>query len=216
MSKTCKYELMPLTYAYDALEPYIDADTMKIHHGKHVQAYTDNLNKALSELPELHSCSLEMILQHLEDVPEALRNVVRNNAGGVYNHNLFFDSMSADQKAAPGGDLAKAIDEAFGSFEEFKTQFKAAALGVFGSGWAWLAFHATEGLKIVKTPNQDTILHTGLQPLLLVDVWEHAYYLKYQNKRADYIDNWFRVINWDRVEERYRECRKNARASAES
>ncbi len=210
MSKTYKYELTPLPYAYDALEPYIDRATMGFHHDRHVQTYTDNLNKALDNVPQFHSWSLEKLLKHPEEIPESVRNAVRNNAGGVFNHDLFFASMRPNPRPAPGGDLAKAVDESFGDFGEFKAKFRAAALGVFGSGWAWFVLHPKDGLKILATPNQDTVLHLGVQPLLAVDVWEHAYYLNYQNRRADYLDNWFWVVDWEKVEERYREFRAQA------
>jgi len=195
------YVLPDLPYAFDALEPHIDAQTMEIHHDKHHGTYVTNLNNALegSELAEL---PIEELLQQLDRVPEDKRTAVRNNGGGHYNHSLFWTSMSPDGGGEPGGDLAGAIDSAFGSFSDFQAQLKAAGLGRFGSGWAWL-IHDGSGLAIVSTPNQDNPISDGKTPLVGVDVWEHAYYLRYQNRRPDYIDAWWNVVNWDEVASRF-------------
>jgi Fe-Mn family superoxide dismutase len=191
-----------LPYAYDALEPHIDARTMEIHHDKHHAAYVANLNKAVADYPDLGQKSVEDLLKDLNAVPEKIRTAVRNNGGGHYNHSLFWQMMKKDGGGAPTGDLAKAIDASFGNFGAFKEQFTKAAMSQFGSGWAWLVLDG-KTLKIEPTPNQDTPLSVGKIPLLGVDVWEHAYYLKYQNKRADYITAWWNVVNWDFVSERY-------------
>jgi Fe-Mn family superoxide dismutase len=200
------FTLPPLPYAYDALEPFIDAQTMQIHHDKHHAAYVANLNKAVAGWPEfqtrLGDISIEVLLKDLNSVPENIRTAVRNNGGGHYNHSLFWQMMKKNGGGEPSGDLAKAINSGFGSFSTFKDNFSKAALGQFGSGWAWLVFDGG-ALKIEPTPNQDTPLSTGKTQLLGLDVWEHAYYLKYQNKRADYVAAWFNVVNWDFVAERY-------------
>ena len=196
------FMLPPLPYAYDALEPYIDAQTMQIHHDKHHAAYMANLNKAIDETPIFGSLAIESLLQNLNSLPEKIRTAVRNNGGGHYNHSLFWQMMKKNGVGEPTGDLAKAIDTAFGSFSAFKDNFSKAALGQFGSGWAWLVLDGS-AVKIEPTPNQDSPLSSGKTPLLGLDVWEHAYYLKYQNKRADYITAWWNVVNWDFVAERY-------------
>lgn len=203
MKETYPFKLKPLPYAYEALEPYIDQETMHYHHDKHLQAYVDNLNKALEEHPELHGKTLIELLQNLESLPEAIQTAVRNNGGGVLNHNLYFDGMTPDSPKAPVGKLAEAIDRDFGSFEIFKEAFKKAALGRFGSGWAWLVSDKDGKLQIVSTPNQDVPMNLKVNPILEIDVWEHAYYLKYKNQRAAYIDNWFNVVDWNRAEELY-------------
>jgi Fe-Mn family superoxide dismutase len=195
------YTLPPLPYPFDALEPHIDARTMQIHHDKHHAAYVANLNKALAEHPDLAKQSVEDLLKDLSAVPEKIRPAVRNNGGGHYNHSLFWKMMKQNGGGQPAGKLAAAIDKSFGGFDTFKTQFTKAALGQFGSGWAWLVPDG-DILRIEATPNQDSPLSAGKQPLLGIDVWEHAYYLKYQNRRADYITAWFNVINWDYVAER--------------
>ncbi|HHX80959.1 MAG TPA: superoxide dismutase [Acholeplasmataceae bacterium] len=200
MKTTYPFELKPLPYAYDALEPFIDKETMHLHHDKHHQAYVNNLNKALENYPELHNKTLLELLQNLKKLPEEIQTAVRNNGGGVFNHNLFFDGMTPDSSKMPVGNLAKAIDRAFGSFENFKETFKKAALGRFGSGWAWLVSDENGDVKIVSTANQDVPLNLTVNPILEIDVWEHAYYLKYQNRRAEYIDNWFNVIDWNKAE----------------
>ena len=196
------FKLTALPYAFDALEPHIDSKTMEIHHGRHHQAYVTNLNKAVSGNADLAKTSLEELIRHLEDVPEAVRTAVRNNGGGHYNHTLFWQTMKKGGGGQPKGALAKAIEKKFGSFDKFKTDFSDAAMKVFGSGWAWLMLDEKE-LKIVSTPNQDVPLTHSKQPLLGLDVWEHAYYLKYQNKRVDYVSAFFNVIHWDYVAERF-------------
>jgi Fe-Mn family superoxide dismutase len=196
------FKLPPLPYGLDALEPHIDAKTMEIHHGRHHQAYVTNLNKAVATDKDLAATSLEELIRHLDDVPEAVRTAVRNNGGGHYNHSLFWQTMKKGGGGQPKGALAKAIDQKFGGFDKFKTDFSDAAMKVFGSGWAWLLLDEKE-LKIVSSPNQDTPLSHTKQPLLGLDVWEHAYYLKYQNKRADYVAAFFNVVNWDFVAERF-------------
>jgi Fe-Mn family superoxide dismutase len=193
------FELPPLPYAEDALEPHIDARTMSIHHDKHHAAYTTNLNNALANQPDLQGLSIEELLANLDRVPEAIRMTVRNNGGGYANHNLFWTIMGPNGGGEPTGALAQAIDAAFGGFAAFKEQFAKAATTRFGSGWAWLVVDNGR-LAITSTPNQDTPLMEGRKtPLLGLDVWEHAYYLKYQNRRPDYIEAWWNVVNWDQV-----------------
>jgi Fe-Mn family superoxide dismutase len=199
------FTLPPLPYAPDALEPHIDKATMEIHHGKHHNAYVTNLNKALESAPELANKSIEELLaNNLAAVPEGIRNAVRNNGGGHANHTLFWSIMGPNAGGAPVGNLAKAIDAAFGSFDAFKEKFAAAAVGRFGSGWAWLVKSGT-GVEITSTPNQDTPLMEGKFPVIGLDVWEHAYYLKYQNRRPDYIGAWWSVVNWQEAERRFNE-----------
>ncbi len=195
------YDVPPLSYDYGALEPHIDEATMRVHHDKHHQAYVDKVNAAL-EGTDLADAAIEDVLKDLSAVPEDKRTAVRNNGGGHYNHSLFWEWMSPDAGGAPDGDLGAAIDEAFGSFDDFKTKVKDAGVGQFGSGWAWLV-HDGSGLAVVSTANQDSPISDGKTPLLGVDVWEHAYYLKYQNKRPDYIDAWWNVVNWAKVAEGY-------------
>ncbi len=194
------YTVPPLPYAFDALEPHIDARTMEIHHDKHHQAYVDKLNDALAGT-DLDGTPIEQILGDLTQVPEDKRTAVRNNGGGHYNHGLFWESMSPDGGGEPDGDLKAAIDAAFGSFGDFQAKLKAAGIGQFGSGWAWLV-HDGSGLAVVSTPNQDNPISDGLAPLVGVDVWEHAYYLNYQNRRPDYLDAWWNTVNWTVVSER--------------
>ncbi|MCY4062820.1 MAG: superoxide dismutase [Chloroflexi bacterium] len=196
-----KFQLPPLPYAEDALEPHIDARTMGIHHGKHHAGYTSKLNAAI-EGTELAGMSIEDILADLDKVPDDIRTAVRNNGGGYANHGLFWQIMSPAGGGEPEGELADAINSAFGGFAEFKAAFSAAAGGVFGSGWAWLVADGG-ALSVKSTPNQDTPLMEGLAPILGIDVWEHAYYLHYQNRRADYIAAFFNVIHWDKVAELY-------------
>jgi Fe-Mn family superoxide dismutase len=193
------FELPKLEYAYDALEPHIDARTMEIHHTKHHQAYITNLNGAVEKTPELAGKSLEEMLSNLNDIPEGVRNVVRNHGGGTHNHNLFWEVMGPKAGGAPSGDLAKAIDSAFTSFDNFKAEFTKAASTRFGSGWAWLV-KKDSGLAVVSTANQDSPLSDGMTPILGLDVWEHAYYLNYQNRRPDYITAFWNVVNWDAVD----------------
>ena len=195
------FELPALPYAEDALEPHIDARTMGIHHGKHHAGYTGNLNAAI-EGTSLDGMSIEAILGDLDAVPEGIRTAVRNNGGGFANHSLFWQIMSPDGGGEPSGALADAINSAFGSFDEFKSAFSAAAATRFGSGWAWLVSDGG-ALSVTSTPNQDTPLMDGNTPLLGIDVWEHAYYLNYQNRRPDYIAAFFNVVNWDKVAELY-------------
>jgi Fe-Mn family superoxide dismutase len=196
------FELPDLPYAFDALEPHIDATTMEIHHDKHHGTYVQKLNDALEGQDDLLSLDINELIQNLDKVPEDKRMAVRNNGGGHANHSLFWELMSPDGGGEPNGELGDAINESFGSFDEFKTAFKAAAVGRFGSGWAWL-IKDNDKLTIVSTPNQDSPLMEGKHPLLGLDVWEHAYYLKYQNKRPDYIDAWWNVVNWPEVERRF-------------
>ena len=195
------YSVPPLPYAYDALEPHIDKQTMEIHHDKHHQAYVDKVNAALAGTP-LESAAIEDVLTDLSQVPEDKRGAVRNNGGGHYNHSLFWESMAPDGGGAPDGALAQAIDSAFGSFGDFQAKLKEAGVNQFGSGWSWLV-HDGSGLAVVGTPNQDNPISAGKTPLLGVDVWEHAYYLKYQNRRPDYLDAWWNTVNWGQVAERF-------------
>jgi len=196
------HQLPPLPYAPDALEPHIDAQTMQIHHGKHHQAYVNNLNAALEKHPNLQSKSAEDLIRDLSAVPEDVRTAVRNNGGGHVNHTMFWTLMAPNAGGAPSGALADAINAAFGSLDAFKEQFAKAAVGRFGSGWAWLI--DTNGkLSIESTPNQDNPIMEGKKGILGLDVWEHAYYLKYQNRRPDYITAWWNVVNWSEVARRY-------------
>ena len=195
------YSVPDLPYDYGALEPHIDEETMRIHHDKHHQAYVDKANAAL-EGTEWADLDVAEVLTKLDDLPDDIRGPVRNNGGGHYNHSLFWPSMSPDGGGEPSGDLGDAISQAFGSYDDFKGKLKEAGINQFGSGWAWLV-HDGSGLAIVSTANQDNPVSNGQTPLLGVDVWEHAYYLKYQNKRPDYLDAWFNTINWDTVAERF-------------
>lgn len=206
------FEHVKLPYAVDALEPHVDARTMEIHHGKHHATYVANLNAALEKYPDLQKKSLEELLSNLPAVPEAIRMAVRNNGGGVLNHNWFWGFMTPRSSGQPSGEVARAMDAKWGSLDNFKAEFKKAALGRFGSGWAWLCLKDGQ-LAICSTPNQDSPIMKGVSdciaaPLLTLDVWEHAYYLKYQNRRADYIDAWWNVVNWDRVSELYLAAQK--------
>ena len=196
------HTLPQLPYDHAALEPHIDAQTMQIHHGKHHQAYVNNLNSALDKHPEWHQKSLEELLAELESVPADVRAVVRNNAGGHHNHSLFWTWMAPSPDAEPTGELAEALNSAFGSVAVFKQRFSAAATALFGSGWVWLA-RSNGRLDLVTTPNQDSPLMTGNIPILGIDVWEHAYYLKYQNRRAEYVAAWWNVVNWKEVARQY-------------
>ncbi|XWX05214.1 superoxide dismutase [Aggregatilineales bacterium SYSU G02658] len=197
------FELAPLPYPSDALEPHIDQQTMEIHHGKHHKTYIDNLNAAIAGT-EWESKTIEEIITHLDQVPGEKKAAIQNNGGGHYNHTLFWGIMGPNKGGAPTGELAEAINNAFGSYEAFKEQFTNAAKGRFGSGWAWLVVSKDGSLSITSTPNQDNPLMTGGgTPILGLDVWEHAYYLKYQNRRPDYIAAFFNVIDWDKVAELY-------------
>jgi len=193
------FEVPPLPYDYNALESTIDDETMHLHHDKHHQAYVDNANKALDGT-EWADKPVEEVLRNLDQIPDDKRNAVRNNAGGHYNHSLFWEWMAPGGGGEPDGALREAIDAAFGSFDDFKAKLKAAGVGQFGSGWAWLV-HDGSGLAVVSTPNQDSPISDGKTPLLGVDVWEHAYYLTYNNRRPDYIDAWWNVVNWPKVAE---------------
>jgi len=195
------YSVPDLPYAYDALEPHIDEATMRVHHDKHHQAYVDKVNAAL-EGTEWADKPIEEVVKNLNDLPADKQGPVRNNGGGHYNHTLFWESLSPDGGGAPTGELAAAIDEAFGSFDAFKEQFEAAGVNQFGSGWAWLVLDGGK-LAVTSTPNQNSPLTDGKTPLFGNDVWEHAYYLKYQNKRPDYLKATWNVVNWDKVAERY-------------
>jgi superoxide dismutase, Fe-Mn family len=195
------WEVPPLPYDYAALEPHIDAQTMTLHHDKHHQAYVDKVNDALSG-SDWDGKPIEEVIRNLDQVPEDKRTAVRNNGGGHLNHSLFWESMSPDGGGTPDGELGSAIDDAFGSFDAFKEQFEAAGVGQFGSGWAWLVLDGGS-LTVTSTPNQDNPVTTGQTPLVGNDVWEHAYYLKYQNKRPDYLKAWWNVVNWAKVAERY-------------
>jgi Fe-Mn family superoxide dismutase len=195
------YSVPPLPYAYDALEPHIDKATMEVHHDKHHQAYVDKANAALAGTP-LADAAIEDVLKDLGQVPEDKRVAVKNNGGGHFNHTLFWESMSPDGGGEPGGALADAIGSAFGSFSDFQAKLKEAGVNQFGSGWSWLV-HDGSGLAVVGRPNQDNPISEGKTPLLGVDVWEHAYYLKYQNRRPDYIDAWWNVVDWGKVAGRF-------------
>lgn len=201
------FELPKLPYAEDALEPYIDAQTMNIHHTKHHQAYITNLNAAIEKHPELAGKSLEDLLSDLNAVPEDIRMAVRNHGGGTWNHNLFWEIMGPKMGGSPSAELTKALESAFGSFDAFKEEFTKAATTRFGSGWAWLVKKG-DGLAVVSTANQDNPFSEGATPILGLDVWEHAYYLKYQNRRPEYISNWWNVVNWAAVAERYNSLMK--------
>ncbi|MBX5475907.1 MAG: superoxide dismutase [Clostridia bacterium] len=200
------FTLPPLPYDYNALEPHIDEQTMRIHHDKHHGTYVNNLNAALEGHPELQAKTIEELLASINSIPESIRTAVRNNGGGHANHTLFWEIMSPNGGGQPTGALAKAIDEAFGSFDKFKEEFTKAATGRFGSGWAWLVLDNGK-LAITSTPNQDNPIMEGKKPILGLDVWEHAYYLKYQNRRPEYIAAWWNVVNWDAVAKRYEQAR---------
>ena len=198
-----KFTLPALSFSYDALTPYISEETLKFHYDKHFQTYTDNLNKALENHPEFQSWSLEKLVCDYNKLPENIKNAVRNNAGGVYNHYLYFDLMTPNSTKKPMGRIEETINKRFGSYDIFKQEMKSVALNTFGSGWAWLVKDEVGNLEIISTQNQDTPFTLNLYPLLLVDVWEHAYYLQYQNRRAEYLDNWFNVIDWEKVEKNF-------------
>lgn len=209
-----KHELPPLPYAYNALEPFIDARTLEIHHGKHHQSYVDKLNAALEKYPDLQSKTTKELIASLDKLPEAIRTAVRNNAGGHYSHTLYWNCMSPTAEEYVPEELGKALVETFGSIVAFKEQFSKAAANLFGSGWVWLvmsnpelaeglAADANKQLKIVSTAGHDSPLMTGDRPLMVIDIWEHAYYLKYQNRRTEYIENWWNVLDWKAVEKNY-------------
>ncbi|HTI63085.1 MAG TPA: superoxide dismutase [Gemmatimonadaceae bacterium] len=196
------FTLPPLPYPYDALEPHIDARTMEIHHTKHHQAYVNNLNAAIEKAPELANKSLDELMRGANSLPESVRTAVRNNGGGHWNHSMFWQLMGPGKGGEPRGALADAIRQSFGDFSKLKEQFAAAAAGRFGSGWAWLVDDGGK-LSITSTPNQDNVLMDGKKAILGLDVWEHAYYLKYQNRRPDYVTAWWNVVNWDEVASRF-------------
>ena len=197
------YELPPLSYPFNALEPHIDAKTMEIHHDKHHQAYITNANNALKDHPDLAAKPVDELIANLSQVPESIRTVVRNNAGGHSNHSFFWQIMAPNAGGAPKGKLAEAITAAFGSVDAFKEKFQAAGASRFGSGWAWLVVNKEGKLEITSTPNQDSPIMEGLKPVIGIDVWEHSYYLLYQNKRPDYLKAWWNVVNWDQAEKNF-------------
>lgn len=199
------FVVRPLPYEYDALLPVLDEETLRFHHDKHYKTYVDNLNNALSDYPQLQKMSLTELLTTSDDQPMAVRTTIHNNAGGVFNHELYFDSMKGCNEQEPTGALAEAINRDFGSYKQWKEQMKQQAVSKFGSGWAWLIADVDGRLAIVQTANQDVPDLKIYTPLLLVDVWEHAYYLQYQNRRADYVECWFDIINWRKVAKRYEE-----------
>jgi len=201
------FELAPLPYDYTALEPHIDEATMHLHHDKHHQAYVNNLNAAIEKHPELASYSIDDLVKNLATIPEDIRGAVRNNGGGHYNHTLFWSIMSPNGGGEPLGAIGEQIVKDFGSFEDFKKAFNEAGVKQFGSGWAWLVYEGGK-LKITSTPNQDSPLTTGHYPILGNDVWEHAYYLKYNNRRPDYLAAWWNVVNWDEINKRFAHAKK--------
>lgn len=204
-AETYPFVVRPLPYEYDALIPVLDAETLTFHHDKHYKTYVDNLNMALSDYPEFQKLSLKELLLSLDNMQEPLRTAVRNNGGGAYNHELYFDAMKNRMGQEPSGELAEAIDRDFGSYRQWKEQMKQAAVGKFGSGWAWLVSDGEGKLSIIQTSNQDVPDLKEFTPLIPVDVWEHAYYLRYQNRRADYVEGWFSLVNWRKAEKRYEE-----------
>ena len=204
-AETYPFVVRPLPYAYDALVPVLDQETMTFHHDKHYKTYVDNLNSALSDYPELQGKSLKELLTEIDLLPAPVRTSIRNNGGGVFNHELYFDSMKSPVGQDPTGALAEAIDRDFGSYKQWKEQMKQAAMGQFGSGWAFLVADRDGKLSIVQTANQNVPDLDDYTPILLVDVWEHAYYLQYQNRRADYLEGWFGLINWRKAGKRYEE-----------
>jgi superoxide dismutase, Fe-Mn family len=201
--KAIIYELPKLPYAYDALEPYIDAKTMEIHYTKHHQSYINKLNEALAKHPQWQAVPLDQLLQRLNEIPEDIRMAVRNQGGGTINHTFFWQCMTPNAQKNPSKNFMTILENNFESFEGFKKKFNDAAVAVFGSGWAWLVQDQDKKLKVISTPNQDSPLMQGFKPLLGLDVWEHAYYLKYQNRRPEYIDGWWNVVNWNFVEQNY-------------
>jgi Fe-Mn family superoxide dismutase len=196
------FTLPSLPYGFDALEPHIDTQTMQIHHGKHHQTYVNNLNTAIEKAPELANKTIEELMRAIESVPESVRTAVRNNGGGHWNHSMFWQIMGPNAGGEPSGKVADAIKSSFGGFDKFKEQWSAAGVGRFGSGWVWLLNDGGK-LSIASTPNQDNPLMEGKTPILGLDVWEHAYYLRYQNRRPDYISAWWNVVNWDEVGKRF-------------
>ena len=205
-AETYPFVVRPLPYEYDALVPVLDEETLHFHHDKHYKTYVDNLNNALSDYPELQRLSLEELLSSMNSLPAQVQTPIRNNGGGVYNHELYFDSMKNPVGQEPDGILAEAIERDFGSYKQCKEQMKQAAVSKFGSGWAWLVTDENGKLSIVQTANQDVPDLKKYTPLLLVDIWEHAYYLQYQNRRADYVEGWFDLINWRKAGKRYEDA----------
>lgn len=197
------YLLPELKYDYTALEPYMDAKTVEIHHGKHHTGYTNKLNLAVEKYPHLFEFSIEDLLSDLSKIPEDIRTAVRNNGGGYYHHNLWWEQIGPSMGGKPNGDLSEAIAEKFGSFDDFKKELNTASIGVFGSGWGWLCKDINGNLLITTTPNQDSPISQGLIPLLTIDVWEHAYYLKFQNRRDEFVENFWNLVNWDIVAQRF-------------
>lgn len=207
MNETYPFKLIPLPYNYDAMEPYIDKETMMLHHDKHFKSYVNGLNSAISPYPKYYSWSLEKLLKSLIFLPNEIKENVRNYGGGVYNHTLYFEGLkNVGSKNMPVGRLADKINEQYINFNNFYNIFKKKALEVFGSGYVWLVLDKNNNLDVIGTPNQDTVLDLNLCPIILIDVWEHAYYLKYHNKRDEYIDNYRNIINWDKAEERFLNC----------
>ena len=202
-AETYPFVVRPLPYEYDALIPVLDEETLHFHHDKHYKTYVDNLNNILADYPELQKMSLEELLNDIEALPAAAQTPIRNNGGGVYNHELYFDAMKSPVGQEPDGALAEAIDRDFGSYRQWKEQMKQAAVSKFGSGWAWLVTDGAGKLSILQTANQDVPDLKEYKPIFLVDVWEHAYYLQYQNRRADYVEGWFDLINWRKAAKRY-------------
>ena len=201
------FEVPPLPYDYNALEPYIDTQTMQLHHDKHHGAYVNNLNAALQNAPQFASLSIEDLIRRLNEVPDSIRTAVRNNGGGHLNHSMFWQIMTPNGGGQPGGDLASAINSTFGSFDQFKAAFNDAGVKRFGSGWAWLILDSSGKLQVISTANQDSPLIDGNYPIMGNDVWEHAYYLKYQNRRPDYLNAWWNVVNWNEIERRYQQAK---------
>jgi len=201
------FEVPPLPYDYNALEPYIDTQTMQLHHDKHHAAYVNNLNAALQNAPQLASLAIDDLIRRISDVPESIRTAVRNNGGGHLNHSMFWQIMTPNGGGAPSGELGNAINSTFGSFDQFKAAFNDAGVKRFGSGWAWLILDASGKLQVISTANQDSPLIDGNYPIMGNDVWEHAYYLKYQNRRPDYLNAWWNVVNWNEREKRYQQAK---------
>jgi len=201
------FEVPPLPYDYNALEPYIDTQTMQLHHDKHHAAYVNNLNAALQNAPQLASLAIDDLIRRISDVPESIRTAVRNNGGGHLNHTMFWQIMTPNGGGAPSGELGNAINSTFGSFDQFKAAFNDAGVKRFGSGWAWLILDASGKLQVISTANQDSPLIDGNYPIMGNDVWEHAYYLKYQNRRPDYLNAWWNVVNWNEIEKRYQQAK---------